>query len=434
MSGADTTETKSERDGARLAQHIDPTAVRDRSDPGDATSRNFRYQHAYGVMLIIASMRRVRPYVAIWCEQHEDFLAQRDDDIFDGYQIKTSRPELGAWTLRDGELTKSIGRFIDLVAEFEDRIGNLYFVSNTEFDEVGAASRDDKRRGRCPRLFLDHVQKCRQRSDLTAPFDDAFEELQAACGCNASQLLTVLHRLSLILGPSRGEFDAALSHEHIARLEDCAAFAAKDLDDLRDELVGIVYRASSLQVTDPIRHLRPVLNGQEPDPALAAKKITIAQVTVSKRKASEAPPLFVFPGTPSLSLGAGTSASVIEQKLNAAGLELEVEYLRERARAAEYSLLEDVARRPEAFPELLQQIEQRVHGELSEAHLRARRQPSPYGGAMLIEVQDRLRRLAEDRPADVGYHSYDCLIGVAGMLTSDCRVWWGPRFAIIPEG
>ena len=52
---------------------------------------------------------------------------------------------------------------------------------------------------------------------------------------------------------------------------------------------------------------------------------------------------------------------------------------------------------------------------------------------MLIDVQDRLRRLAEDRPSDVGYHGYECLIGVAGLQTDECRVWWGPRFPISVE-
>jgi hypothetical protein len=52
---------------------------------------------------------------------------------------------------------------------------------------------------------------------------------------------------------------------------------------------------------------------------------------------------------------------------------------------------------------------------------------------MLIDAQGRLRRLAQERPADVGYHGYECLVGVAGLLTSECRVWWGPRFPISIE-
>lgn len=411
---------------------MNPTAVRNTADPGDATGRNFRYQHAYGVVLLIAAKRGLRPYVAIWCEQHEDFLAQRADGVYDGYQIKTKRPELGAWTLRDSELTKSVGRFVDLVSEYGDHIGQLFFVSNTEFDEVTPASNDEKRRGRCPRLFIEHVRECPTRADMAAPYDAAFDELLATCGCEADQLLAVLHRMNLILGPSRNEFDAALSNEHIAQLDECRACTAEQLNTFRDELVAVVHRASSMQVTDPIRHLRPLLDGHDADPLLAAKRIDVTETVIYRNRANEKPP-FRYPGEPRLQLGVGLPAGVIEQKLVAAGLGDEVDYMRERARAAEYSLLEDVARRPEAFPGLLQQIEQRVHGEASEAHLRARQLPTPYGPPMLIDVQERLRRLAQGQPDDVGHHGYECLVGVAGLLTSECRIWWGPRFPISHE-
>src|ERR1700722_6349897 len=134
MSNLESSSTESQESRRQRAGHSDaspaPSEVRNLTDPGDATSRNFRYQHAYGVMLLVAAKRGLRPYWAIWCEQHEDFLAQRHDGLFDGYQIKTARPELGTWTLKDGEFTKSIGRFVDLVAEFGDRIGELYFVSD----------------------------------------------------------------------------------------------------------------------------------------------------------------------------------------------------------------------------------------------------------------------------------------------------------------
>jgi hypothetical protein len=305
-------------------------------------------------------------------------------------------------------------------------------VSNTEFDTVTNASRDDKRRARCPGLFLSYVSGCRSRADIAQPFDSAFDELQAACGCDPDQLVAVLHRMDLIVGPSRSDFDAALSHEHLAGLDECRSCNAQELDAFRDELVATVYRASSLQVTDPIRHLRPLIDAQDSDPTLSAKRIVVAEV-VFLRSPRTCRPSFSFPGESTLELGGGLSADVIEQKLAAAGLEDEIDYLRERARAAEYNLLEDIVRRPEAYPDLLRQIEQRVHGELSEAHLHARQGPTPYGPTMLMDVQNRLRHLAEDRPAEVGYHGYECLIGVAGLLTDECRVWWGPRFPIIVE-
>src|SRR5262249_10225295 len=88
-----------------------PEFVRNLSDPGDATSRNFRYQFTYGALLLLAAHRGLRAYECIWCEHHDDFLAQRLDGRFDAYQIKTKRPERGGWTTRDVELIKSIKRF-----------------------------------------------------------------------------------------------------------------------------------------------------------------------------------------------------------------------------------------------------------------------------------------------------------------------------------
>lgn len=414
--------------GSSLSPGPDPSQVRNMTDPGDATTRNYRYQHAYGVMIMVAAKRALRPYMAIWCEHHEDILAQRHDEVFDGYQIKTARPEGGPWKLTDGELIKSIGRFIDLVAEFGSAIGDLFFVSNKEFDRVTPQSKDARKRGRCPGLFLDHVKACSRREEIVAPFDSAFDELQATCGCSAEELLAVLHRLDLILGPSRSEFDAALSNEHLAKLQKCRALNAAALNAFRDDLVALVYRASSLQVTDPIRHLRSVVRPCDGDPALAAKKIIIDEALEYEDVVGGVG--FRFPGEPQLALGKSLSADVLKQKFVAGGLSEEIDYMNDRARAAEYNLLEDVARRPEAFPGLLRQIEQRVHGELSEAYLRARQHPVPYGAAMLIDSQNRLRRLAAEEAGQVGGHSYDCLIGVAGLLTSECRIWWSPRFPL----
>ncbi len=61
-------------------------------DTGDEAERNFRYQHQYGVVLLVAVRRAAFPYVNLYCEHHEDLLCERLDGLFDGWQIKTSTP------------------------------------------------------------------------------------------------------------------------------------------------------------------------------------------------------------------------------------------------------------------------------------------------------------------------------------------------------
>lgn len=406
-----------------------PTAAYDRSDPGDATQRNFRYQHAFGVILLISGKLGLSPYVAIWCEQHEDFLAERIDRKFDAYQIKTSRPENGAWKLNDLGLIKTIGRFVDLVEEFGDAINKLFFVSNTECETVGKENTNDRLRALCPCLFLEHVQSCQTLADINSVFTPTFESLQATCGCEEDILFRALQKMDVILGPSRGEMDAALCQEHLANLDLCKSFNADKLKAFRDDLIGIVYRASSLQVEDPIRHLRPLINGETIDPRLEIKRLVI-ETTVVFSPETDGPKPFQFVGKSFIQLGEPRSPAVLEQKLTTGGLTDQIDYMAERERSAENHLLEDVQRRPERYPDLLKQIEQVVIGECREAHLRARRASPPYGPAMLIDVQDRLRRIAREEAPLVGDHGYECLIGMAAMLTRECVVWWSPRFQV----
>jgi len=222
------------------------------SDGGDTTSRNYRYQHAYGVMLLASAKCGKRPYVAIWCEHHEDFLAEREDGRFNGYQIKTSKPEAGPWKLNDPDFVLTIGRFVDLVQEFGEKIGDLYFVSNTECDAAPKTQNNDRRR-LSPVLFLKHIKECASSSDITEPFLTTFNDLQANCGCDAQVLFSVLKRVDLIRGPSRSDFDAVLSHEHLVQIDGYAKLPALQLDKIRNALVARVNQASSLQVTDPSR-------------------------------------------------------------------------------------------------------------------------------------------------------------------------------------
>jgi hypothetical protein len=209
----------------------------------------------------------------------------------------------------------------------------------------------------------------------------------------------------------------------------CKSLNAGQLNNFRDDLVSQVYRASSLQVEDPIRHLRPVIDGGEIDPRLTIKRLVVESVLVYSPDA-DGPRSFRYVGESLIELGKASVPTVLEQKLTVGGLADEIDYMAERERSTENHLLEDIQRRPERYPELLKQIEQVVLGECREAHLRARQAAAPYGDDMMIDVQDRLRRIAREETSLVGDQSYECLIGMAALLTRECVVWWSPRFHI----
>ena len=47
---------------------------------------------------------------------------------------------------------------------------------------------------------------------------------------------------------------------------------------------------------------------------------------------------------------------------------------------------------------------------------------------MLIDVYDRLKAIASNDPSKVNQQPYEVLVGVAGLLTSACLVWWSDQF------
>lgn len=399
-------------------------------DPGDESERNFRYQHQYGVVILAAVRHGSLDYVRIYCEHHEDLLCETPDGLFDGWQIKTATPENGPWTLTDDALVRSIGRFVDLLSTYKSQIGRFIFVSNAEVDKVGVEVKDQKRRGRCPNLMLEHVRACVTLADLKTPFLEAFDALAGTLGADRQTLFDVLQRLEILKGPSRTEFDASLAHEHLGGLDDCKTLNASQLSDLRDDLVARVHRAASLQVTDPVRHIRSLFDRDIEDPVIAAKRITCADVVFAPPVTRVKQPQ--YQGATTLLRGP-RRGGVLEQKLEAGGLQGAISYMTARERAAEYALLEEQARDPANAEQNLLQVEEAVHGECIEAYFSAEKPDEAFGAVMLSDVNARLRRLETDRRTLLGGQPYEVLVGVAAMLTRACRVWWSKRFVVREE-
>lgn len=398
------------------------------NDPGDQTERNFRYQHQYGVVLLLAVRRGSLGYISLYCEHHEDFLAERSDGQFDGYQVKTSKPENGAWTLTSTALVRSIGRFVDLLESYPQQIGDFFFVSNSEIDSVTAESTDLPRRGRCPRIMVAHLKGCAFVDDIKEPYRTAFNKLAAGLGAAPPRLLDVLKRLSFIKAPSREEFDASLAHEHLGTLAECAALTTPELTDLRDALVSMFHKAASIHVTDPDRHVKDFLYGGSADPSLVSKRIVCADVVIAAPVTTTK--AVSYQGKPIISLDGSRPEGVLEQKLTQGGIGDTIEYMKAREQAAEYHFLEEQAKNPRTAGHQLRQVEEAVHGECLEAYMGTKTPGQPFGQKMFNEVTGRLRKLEVDRKELLGGQPYEVLMGTAALLTSECRVWWSERFPV----
>lgn len=392
-------------------------------DPGDETQRNFRYQHAYGVILLVAASTNVRDYVAIWCEHHEDILAERAGGTFHAHQVKTRQSEDGPWKLGDGPLRDSLKRFVRLNALFPGAIDAFYFVSNSRFFE----SNSERELTKCPLRLRDAVRTT--NAPPGDPWGAVFQSLCEHCECDPAAMVDVLAKLDFVLGPGRDSFDAEVAHDHISTLPQCANLSATDLRGLRDELIQRVFSASSLVVNSPEKHLCPIDATDRTNPALLAKRVLVSVVEDVTRRLAHTP-FRMLPQRRHLALkGGDRKLGVLGQKFIAAGLASSLETMEERTLSAERHLL-TMAYRRDDIDAVMDQLESIVKGECDDASLKAKLEGSPYGLRMLVHLQNRLRQIAQEDPALVEFQPYQCLIGVAGLLTEECRVWWSDPFVI----
>jgi hypothetical protein len=134
---------------------------------------------------------------------------------------------------------------------------------------------------------------------------------------------------------------------------------------------------------------------------------------------------------PAITLQRARRVDVLRQKLDRGGISTDdADDITDKGRAAEAHLIAETHKHPERSVNMIRQLEAMVLGECREAYLRTSQKGELFGVPMLIDVQNRLRKLATERPLMVANQEYECLLGMAGMLTEECRIWWSKRFPI----
>jgi hypothetical protein len=186
-----------------MSTNSDPSPVeaRDMTDPGDIVLSKFGYQFGYGVILLAGMLTKRLPYCALWCEQHEDFLAERGDGRFDAFQVKTRTADAkaGKWETNDEAFVKSVARFVDLDVKFPDQVAMFKFVSNMGYSDSSAKDREMF----SPLKMLSAVLNVADWQVLPETVKKGFEALVKSVSQRPEVVFGVLKRTDLVAGRSR---------------------------------------------------------------------------------------------------------------------------------------------------------------------------------------------------------------------------------------
>jgi hypothetical protein len=398
---------------------------------GQDTERNYRYQHAYGVILLIGAATNKFPYSSIYAEYHEDLICERTDNLFDGFQVKTRKPEDGSWDLADEPLKKSIKQFVRLNKTFSESVGCLTFVSNVGFSNPGQDIKDQLKLRRSPVRLLETIKKSSSIDDIQVPYSVTLHELSEFCECSLDELFLTLKKVELVQGPDRNSFDSEIVTTHLATIPLCSTFSVPTLNAIRDELIHQVWLASH-RVDDPSKHWYPISKATSQNPRITAKRIPVEAVFQVIQNKAEPP--FRYFDSPTITLGNGKgNLDTLRRKMERGDLHSQILTMERRSISAEQKLIEFAIRNPIGINAHLAQLEDIVQGECDEAYLQASLVGKPFGRQMLADVYQRLKSKAEREADLVLGQPYELLVGISGLLTGECKVWWSERFNLEGE-
>jgi len=434
------------------------------ADVGDETQLRFRYQNAYGVLILIGMKRGSYVFDKLLCEYHDDFIGISQNHIC-SFQVKTRIPEHGFWKNHTTEFIDAVKKFIALESHYQGAIQKYYFVSNAN---VLAANTNIREKHKSPAFLLDAISSAKTVDDLAplaarafstiinkiktqknkqskksspATDDTALNKNEKTLTINSSTreneiLFRVLKKLIIVPGPSLCDYESVIVDllGNVAKSK-----LGTEPRNIRDELIHKIYVASAKSLPPEKRYIFPSGGKDFADPLFDSKIVSVSDLDEALY-CTDSQTLFRFSPTGEEHFLATKRNPVhFDKKMQKGGIgENHLDTMRRRKISAEKHFLELQAKKKGAeldeFEKELNHLDQKIRGVCDDVLLEIETQGSnyemPYGLKMLQKVQDDIKMLVKEHPESVCNFDYESLMGVTGLLTESCSVWWSPKFTI----
>lgn len=395
-------------------------------DRGDEMQERLRYQWASGVILLALGLSGAREIRALWCEHHEDFLVELSSGKYVAVQVKTDSRENIKWKLSDAELVKSIGRFCTLEERHGDEIESFEFQSNAP-PYVPDRSAGESTQLTSPMRLVEACGATSDLSGLDGPSREAFDGLLQKTEASSDHLFRVLRKLSFLQGPVLRGLDDSMSHRVVPHLPGCANLPPLRCCQVRDDLIALVEGACRLKSEGVDGVMDYIASNGRPRTVLRSKCITLDAAAVRVAGMLESTFRFVYSGVSLPLENAAGRSGTLQRKLRNAYLSGHFEGLQMRAESAEQHLLARAGNEPENFEEVAAQLQGVVLTECLDIEAINARLPDEKkrGNAIYGDIVKRMSELSKNEPERVCGESKDTLMGIAGILSGECRFAWG---------
>jgi hypothetical protein len=442
---------------------LGPDQVLNPGDPGDDTQRRFRYQAVRACCYILAIFDEEEGIEEVFCEHHEDILLKYRSGTFLGVQIKTKLDGSVPVKAGDEEVIRSLKRFIETEKEFPGYFDGYLLASNSGFwrdvkngsnlqhvlDET--SGKDLKSAGKLVQTLLAKLcpepkplkakaapKKAKGAGKANKQAETISTDTPTSAGPSEThdvQLqrgLEVLKKLRLELTPPMANMELPL----LEALAKCPLVGQhhlySDLKTIADTLIAEVLLASSKEHASCKTHYFAICRnpGQaQTESLIAAKRFARSRADeVIRRGFGRVPRPSVTTPFSVDQLPQGTR--IQQAKMTAGGIVIDdVDEAVQQRQAAEYIVSTWINKYgvPKANAKY-QDVRSAVLTECNEAKNQAAQAGGQYGPDTLGLVKERVRALHAHEGPRLHDLRYDQLLGIAGFLTEECRLWWSEKF------
>jgi Cap4 dsDNA endonuclease len=409
---------------------VTPATAIDQTDPGDEVQRRFRYQINYCALKALQLLAEDTEVQAIYCEQIEDVLVEFCDGRFCGVQVKTRELDQDPIKASDEIVINALARFCIRDAQYPGHFAFFVLATNFVFQRGGADDIRTMLQCACDNPGLNglsnrNVVKKNVRSIVARSRLPIESVIATLTKIRLEERKTGIDQPDLEVVHAIGQIDHYSTYPH-ARL-----MAASRL------LKSRIWDASSLAVDGVVLELHQITGNF--DEHLAKLRIACKRID-----ASEIAALLVSPSHSEVDIELLSIANFLRRQQIPPGLG-RMEF-KMAAGAISYSDIEqtkdDVASLERAFlrwtekygiHEANQRLAHLQYFALRDARIELQnteRADQPYGQAMLQALRHRLTQTATAEATSLFGCRAEHLLGAAGLVTDECKLWWGKPVSI----
>lgn len=400
-----------------------PLEVWKSQDRGSDIAKRYRYQASYAATVALKLIEENTNFLEIICEQIEDVLIKQSDNRYIGCQVKTK--DNSTFTFNSPEIKKSVKRFVHTHLKYGELFSHYILVTNCGFSKTGNYLNME--------LCLTELRNNKNEKEKDIKFMEEVKNIAKEVKTTPENVLDTLSKTYVEKFSSLKRYETILSDDiilslglenvHVPTLKECSI-----------RLIDMAFRKSAdIYDTNDITYYKSLEKLESIDTVNLVKNKTItkedvleilSQLNVEERLLSGNGDFEEIPTS-------SEELTIMERKMEQGGLSREqiIEIhnksidIEKLVRTWKYSFSTKKAL------EYYRHIKTIVRHESLQAYYSKNNISMKFGCEMLRDIEARLKRRYE---LDIVNKIPSCfeedLIGICGLLTNQCILWWSEIF------